>query len=180
MDSSMICTKSLDWVHNIQKETKAEFIGFYAPQTIDKTIPVHVNWFFAAIPKSQFVGDWFNSEDTYVASTLEKYYAHNLGDLLPYLVMHLCATVVFQKSPGKYKVHLMDTMDEKHGPFRYLFSNNWELPRSIERLCVDKDLQTSLIKLRGAERHFIEAKSDQIDCKQENIHHAINNIVTNR
>ena len=186
MDSTIICTQSLDWTETMQKNTGAEFIGYYAPQTSNKKYPIPENWFFAAIPNSQFINDWFeeallmnsfSSEEDYVKSVVKMYDIQNLTDLLPYLVMHLCATVVFQKNHGKYNVHLIDTMDPEHGAFRYLFSNNWELPRSIEQMCVNKDLQTSLIKLRGTERRFIEENSNRINCKKEDTNSVIYNVV---
>ena len=146
---------------------------------MNKKYPVPENWFFVTIPKSQFMNDWLNealfmnsldSEEDYVKKIMEKTYdMHNLQDLLPYLIMHLCATVVFQKNSEKYNVHLIDTMDPDHGPFKYLFSNNWELPLSLEELCKRKDLQTTLIKLRGTERRFIEENSDKIVCEKENV-----------
>lgn len=188
MDSTIICTKSLNWVEKIHEETNVEFIGYYAPQTANKEFPVPENWLFFALPRSKFVHDWlketlymnsFDSEEAYVKSVLEQYNIHNLQDFLPYLIMHLCATVNFQKNPNKYNVHLIDTMDPDHGPFKYLFYNNWELPRSLEELCRRKDLQTSLIKLRRTERRFIEKNTYKFVCKKEDVDPVIYKVLIN-
>ena len=185
MDSTIICTESLKWVDDLQNKTSAELIGYIAPSTSKIEHPIPENWFFACIPKSKFVKDWLNealfmnsfpSENEYInhVGDLKKYNAENLKDLLPYLIMHLCASIVLHRYPTKYHIHLMDTIE---GPFKYLFKNNWELPKSIQQLCLDKELQTNLIKLRGKERRYIEENSEYIVCKKEDVNSDIYKVI---
>lgn len=176
MDSSIICTRSLDWAHKIQRKTQAELIGFYAPHTTNKRFPILENWFFSCVPNSTFMQDWlaeirfmssFKKEQEYVGyiKGMKGIDMQDLDGSLPYLVMHLCATVVQQRSPWKYRLHLTEGTK---GPFKYLEDNGWELPRSFEELCKRRELQTPIIKMRGTERKFLEANG--VRCESENPH----------
>jgi hypothetical protein len=183
MDSSIICTQSLDWVQKIHKQTQSELIGFYSPHTRNKKFPILENWFFSCIPKSTFVHDWiaeirfmssFQKEEDYVThiKSINAIDIQGLDEMLPYLVMHLCATVVQQKNPSKYKLYLTDA---RLGPFKYLEENRWELPKSFEALCTNKSLQAPLIKMRGTERNFL--LENKLLCNSENKHikYVVNN-----
>lgn len=172
IDSSIICTKPLAWVQEIQEDEQAEIFGYYASVTTNKEHPVVENWFFAAIPRSKFVRDWLNEalfmttfpkEEDYVKfiETQVGLDMQNLKPSLPYLVMHLC-TLVIQNRDETYKTHFMDSLE---GPFKYLHANDWKLPESFSSLCKDNSMQTALVKLRGKERAFIEEHNDQIQCR---------------
>lgn len=182
MDSSIICTESLDWVHKVQKKTGAELVGFYSPHTTNKNIPIMENWFFAAIPHSPFLNDWlaeikymasFDLESQYVdhIKQMKSFDLQGLEEALPYLVMHLCAAVVLQRNQWKYKLELMDS---KLGPFKYLDSAKWELPRSLENLCKEKELQTPLVKMRGVERKYLDENHVACDTHNPHIKYVIN------
>lgn len=176
MDSSIICTSSLEWVQKAHTRTGAELVGFYAPHTTNKSFPILENWFFSCPPNSAFVQDWldeirfmssFRSESDYVehVKRLGTIDMQDLEKSLPYLVMHLCATVVQQKNPWKYNLHITDSMK---GPFRYLEARGWKLPDSFEALCSDASLQTPIVKMRGTERIYLE--NHPVGCPSQNRH----------
>jgi len=181
LDATIICTKSLKWINEIHKRENVEFIGYIAPHTTNQKTPIIENWFLAAIPRSKFVMDWlkesikminFNDEMSYIESIRKSGIDfQNLNPYLPYLTIHLCVTVILQRNEGVYKLFLMDPRYD-YGPFKYLDKNGWDTEKSLNALCIDEDLQTPLIKLRGMERRFINENMDKIkcnECKNRNI-----------
>ena len=189
LDSTIICTKSLNWVRDLQKQNNVEFIGYIAPHTTNSEYPIIENWFLAAVPNSNFIANWlsetlymttFNDEMDYVNYIKNNLNIdfQNLNESLPYLVVHLCGAVVLQREDKKYKMLLLDAMDD-NGPFRYLNLNSWETEKSLNALCEEKSLQTPLIKLRGTERNYIEddnniKKLHCNDLKDINVFHVLN------
>jgi hypothetical protein len=171
MDSSIICTQPLS---KVLPRSFYDMVGYYAPHTTNKKFPIPENWFFAAPPNSRFIHDWlmealfmtnFKSEQAYIdyVKSELKVDIQELESALPYLAMHLCATVIQQKNVGSYRLHLLDG---RKGPFLYLDANNWELPRAFEKLCEDSQLQTPLIKMRGLEREYLE--NNRVSCHTDN------------
>jgi len=195
LDATMICTKPLDWVIDLQRENNVEFIGYFAPHTTNLDIPIVENWFLAAIPESKFITNWlleslymttFANETNYINSIKDNGNIdfQNLEDSLPYLTIHLCGLVILQKR-DLYKLHLLDPSDE-NGPFKYLKKIdenntlielfNWDTETVLNDLCSNNNLQTPLIKLRGVERKYIEENKDKIICDKstnENILHVL-------
>lgn len=164
MDSSLICTQSFQW---LQEYKPYDLLGYFAPSnlTTSKEFPILENWFFAAPMGSKFIQDWwdevifmnsFNQETDYVKYIKDQHIfdIQQLETQLPYLVMHLCATVVHQRNPSKYDLILMDS---EKGPYQYLVQNDWDHVKSFEALCQDPELNRSpILKLRGVERRFLE------------------------
>lgn len=184
MDSSIICTESLAWVHKHgDGDEGCDLVGFYAPFTTNMKYPVTENWFFAAPVQSEFMKDWlsealfmttFPSESAYVdyiSMNTRNFEWHDMRSSLPYLIMHLCASVVQQRNYGKYKMYMYNALE---GPFKYLSENNWELPKSFESLCKNKSLQTPLIKMRGKERNYLIQNSVACETSSD----IINRIIT--
>jgi hypothetical protein len=177
MDATIICTESLKWVNELQQNNNVEFIGYIAPHSTSDKYPIIENWFFAAIPRSQFISKWLE-ESIYMTSfySEQDYIDHiknntntdiqNLQDSLPYLVIHLCAAVIQQKTPKPYKMYLMNGVT---GPFKYLNDNDWILPQSLDALCIKKELTTPLIKLRGEERRYIKGNLYKLKCNNYDI-----------
>jgi hypothetical protein len=176
LDGTIICTRPLRWVEDVRQSTGAELIGFSSPQTRNRDFPILENWFFACVPGSPYVADWleearfmsmFPDEERYVRYVTEEGTVdlQGLTDLLPYLVVHLCATAVHQRRPGRYRLHLADSGGPQ-GPFLYLHRNDWESRRALEGLCQDSELQTPLVKLRGAERDVVVAGG--LRCNSDN------------
>ncbi len=164
MDSSIICTQSLEWIQDLAVKSRSELVGFSAPHSNSDRFPILENWFFAAIPESPFVTAWLAEALSMSEYETEKHYVdsiimikpyidiQNLKDALPYLIMHLCATVVHQQNPASYHLHLMNSMD---GPFKYLSHSKWMLPDAFNNLCNEESLQTPIIKMRGNERTYL-------------------------
>lgn len=184
MDSSVICTRRLDGPDGIIKPLwsrgACDLIAYYAPHTREPAVhPIPENWFFAAPAASPFVRDWlqealrmlseFESEEAFVEDITKRgeYDIQGLGDALPYLNMHLCATIVEQRSPGAYKLHMTPAVD---GPFKYLVGSDWKAPECFAKLCGDTEMQDAapMIKLRGVERKYL--MEHKVACDAENKH----------
>lgn len=183
LDSTIICTTSLEWVHDIYRQRKPEIIGYKSPQTTSSDVPVIENWFFAAPPNSPFVNDWlqeaqttrlFPSEQEYVehVKTKTDVDVQDIGVMLPYLIMHLCALVIQNRNKGKYNMYIMDST---YGPFKYLADNEWKTEQSVQNLCKNKELRSDIIKLRGPERIYIE--ENIVSCESEVIDPSISYVI---
>lgn len=175
IDASIICTKSLKWIHDLQQKNNFEFVGYTSPQSTNNKYPIIENWFFAAPPKSQFVTDWL-SESIYMTtfSGEQAYIDHiknttdtdiqNLPDLLPYLVIHLCAAVVQQRQKSTTKKYKMYLIRGTRGPLKYLNDNEWDTHKALESLCFSN---TPLIKLIGGGRKYIEDNLFNLKCNND-------------
>lgn len=183
LDSTIICTRPLDWIHDIYKKSKAEIITYKSPQTTSATTPVIENWFFAAPPNSIFITDWleeanrtrqFPSEEEYVThiKTKTDVDIQGIDFMLPYLIMHLCTLVIQHRNKNKYNIYAMDSTT---GPFKYLADNEWNSSQAVEALCRNKDLISDIIKLRGGERTFIE--NNKITCEKDSVDPSIYYVV---
>jgi hypothetical protein len=187
IDASMLCLEPLEWVHEVQQAHGAEMVGFFAPHTRLDDYPIPESWFIAAPAASQFINDWmlegltmaraFTNDVAYVKHIKEntKTDLQGLEIQLPYLVIHLWATVVLQRRSKNnlYMVHLMSAMDGIQGPFKYLNTNQWKSLESLEALCANKSLQTKLIKMRGAERGYLETHGKGMVCEEATAHPSI-------
>jgi hypothetical protein len=167
VDASTILNQSLDWVLEKYNQGKYEYIGFnIVSKETNPDYPAIENWFMAAPQGSNFIQLWldeflklnnFSFDIEYVT------FINSLGvdlqnlSINGYLAMHYAVQYVLQKKMSikdiKTKLYL-ETAES--GPFKYLHVNNWDLKKSLEELCVNKDLQTKVVKLRGAERNVIE------------------------
>lgn len=166
LDSSIMLTAPLSWVHATQKNTKAEYVGYYISlfQNPDmfKVAPVIENWFMACVPGSKFINDLatefrrlseFETVEDYIADMKKntKTDLQNLDNPY-YLSMHAAAQAVLQKKPGQYKLYVY--MAEQ-GPFKYLMENEWKSLEAIDALFGNTDRYIKVnpvIKLRGPER----------------------------
>lgn len=187
MDASIICTKPLDWVIDIQKTHESDLVTYEAPFTTNRNYPIPENWFLVAPSNSSFIKDWvdegmnmltnFKSEKDYVdhiknATSIDM---QKLPDMLPYLVMHLCATVVMQRKRRDYNIYFLDAMS---GPFKYLNDNSWDHERAFNALCSKPELWISpLIKLRGDERQWLETNHRKVVCEATVVPKLIYNVI---
>lgn len=174
VDASMVMTKSLNFIRDIQSEKGCEFIGYYLEGFTSRTeYPVIESWFFACVPESLFVQQWrdefmsINKHDTVDDYIEEK---RNSGvdfqkiDSPNYLAIHVSAQTVMQKlmsvNDVSKKLHLLKAED---GPYKWLKSSNWDTKIGLQKLCDDAELQTSIIKLRGSERAAIN-ENENLKC----------------
>lgn len=174
MDGTIACTEPLRWVHDAGRTV--ELVGFSAPHTVDAQHPILENWFFACTPHSAFMRDWLNEVRFMTMFPSEGHYMDYVERLgwvnmqplkqsLPYLITHLCASVVQQREPGRYRLRLQAA---ESTALRYLAANGYRLPEALEELCSRPDLQTPIVKFRGRERVFLEA-NPRLRC---DTHHA--------
>ncbi len=160
MDASMICNRSLEWVH--EKLIDKEFLGYYMNGfTKNPNYPVIESWFFACVPGSQFVVKW---RDTFMKmneyDSVEEYINELNVDpqgippsLHTYLAIHMAAQYVLQEL--KYPINKMSLLKCEEGPFLYLVENNWNSEKAVEDVIKNR-VNTDLIKLRGEERKVFE------------------------
>lgn len=169
MDSTIICTKPLDW---LLEEDGNEFIGFFMGSfTTRDRFPVIENWFMACPSESNLIflvwnefmriGD-FNSIDDYVKDVRNSGIDFQNIPYPEYLAMHIAFQKVLQTS-DPFAMRISDARGVD-GPFRYLDENQWESQKALDQLCKDELLKTPLIKLRGAERDLVEEGKSSIEC----------------
>ena len=174
LDASILLKCSLNYFRDIQQKNNCEFIGYYINRsTTNSNYPVIENWFFGAIPHSEFIRKWrdvFLSINDYI--TIPDFVEKMKKDVdlqnirnLDYLTMHIAAQYVLQKCMShkdiKNKLFLFKAED---GPFKYVAENNWNSNRAIRALCVDVNLKTPIIKFTGRERKVIEKNKDYYKC----------------
>jgi len=124
VDSSTICQKSFDWIHDIQNKTGAEYIGYYTSAMTNDNMkdisPVVESWFFACTKNSTFMQDWRDEfmkimkYDT-IGEYVNQVKAQNI-DLQKikyplYHTIHVACQVILQQNPDKYNLHLQKAED---------------------------------------------------------------------
>jgi len=174
-DASIICQGSNQWMHDIQNETGAEYIGYYTDRhtlpEYRKTSPIIENWCFACIPQSQFVQDWrdefmrlttFESPLKYV----EDLQANNVNlqnlPYVDYLTMHCSAQKVLQRPGANYKMHYLKAEDTA---FRLMVDDAgvWSDEHAVKSVLEKKFTDQPLLKLIGDIRRRIIAETDDYD-----------------
>lgn len=173
-DASIILTQSLSWIENLKyTNDNVEFIGFYIDSlTTKKEFPVVESWFFACVPKCDFVVKWrdelkrmtlFHTVKDYIENVEKDTIITNIGDLKEYLVIHVAAQKIMQHKMSQSFKHLL-LLKAEEGPFTYLIENNWNSKLALEYLCNNYTQVPALIKLRGLEREVMENDQKLQDC----------------
>lgn len=175
MDASMLCTRSLNWLHVQQKQTRVEVIAYYMHGfTTRPEFPVVESWFIACVPGSKLLELWkkefmrINDYDTvqeYVDSVQAA--GVDLQMLLSptYLTIHVAAQVVLQKQVAPEDIQkVLLVLKAEDGPFKYLVSQGWDIKKAIESLCTSPRAAAAapLIKLRSTERSYLAERGS--DC----------------
>jgi hypothetical protein len=166
-DASILLSKP----YSFSRQSEFEFIGYYLDGwTSDSRFPVIESWFFATIPKGQFITKWkkafFMLEDFNSVDDAVEYMKQGGIDMqrigsLNYLFIHVAAQYVLQNYPKL--VSNMKLMKAEEGPFKYISNNGWDSTKALEDLCKGNH-KTDLIKFRGAERHIITERNDLHAC----------------
>ena len=166
VDASLLMTRNLDWIHDIQNNGNYEFIGYYIEAfTTLPQYPMIENWFFAAPKDSWFIKTWtitFLATNEY--DSIDDY-TKKLRDLgvdfqeltgINYHAEHCAAQYILQKlmtqDQIKQKLYLMKAED---GPFKYVYSHKWNRPKAILDVCNGNNI-TPLMKFTANERHAID------------------------
>ncbi|GAX82194.1 hypothetical protein CEUSTIGMA_g9622.t1 [Chlamydomonas eustigma] len=173
VDSSVLFTRNLDWIIDIQKDKKVEFVGYYikADTTLPSS-PIIENWFFAAVPGSEFVSDWhkeymrlprqFQHAEDYIQDLVDSGVDLQLLGDPDYLTQHAALQKVLQKGGKQYRYFVMDCY---LGPYYYLVHWDWESKLAVKALASNTSLHSPIIKLRGWDRSQIDMRSRAIGKK---------------
>lgn len=168
-DASIAVKKSHDWIVDEQKSSGAEFIGYYREGSTKKQeYPVIENWFFAAIPESNFIKNWrdeFENTGNYIdiKDYIEdvKKSGVDIQDIPDpsYLTPYVSAQVVMQKQMTRDEIKdKIKVLKSDDGPFKHATLNNWDPPKSMKWLCNQPESELpDVIKVYGNERRAVES-----------------------
>lgn len=165
MDASIICQTGLQWVHQKNIRSGYEFIGYYR-EGFSSVTPIVESWFFACIPKSNFVKDWrdefirltdFENADDYVKSvTQSDVDISKIPDYRwNYLAVYVSAQKVLQQPTHLYNMDLIKSDDTalKHWIDRG-FDSNLGARDLLEKNDMHRD--QPIIKIVGVVRAELE------------------------
>lgn len=179
IDAATALTESLDWILDLQKNHKAEFVGFFNPTFMNSKIPFVESWFLASVKNSKFIEDWFsefkkpifsdNFKDFYKSD--ENY--HILKQNLPkgfedYLIIHLSAQKILHQE--KYNIVAIDCTEEALF-YRYATSPAEDGPQYGEFLLAGKSPKeiSKIIKFTGGDRKAINNYLDHYKVNENSI-----------
>jgi Capsular polysaccharide synthesis protein len=168
-DASMVATRSHDWIIDEQKSKGFEFFGYDREySTTRPEYPALESWFFACIPKCDFVMKWrdeflrmrsFATPADYIEDLKKKEVDFQSIPMPEYLAVYLSAQHVMQKqmTPEEVKQKLRIVKSD-NGPFRHSIMNNWDPAKAMRSFCdqPSSDLP-DLIKIYGNERNAMVA-----------------------
>ena len=168
-DASVVATRSHNWIIDEQKARGFEFFAYRNDR--DQTLvdyPVLGNYFFASIPKGNFVSKWrdefnrlndFDEVGEYIEDIRNKGVDPQKIPDPNYLTQDVSAQVVLQTqmTPEEIKQTIY-TLNSEDGPYQHSHSNGWRAKESVQSLCDKSSSELpDLIKIYGNERRAIEA-----------------------
>ena len=169
IDASTLLTRSLDWVHEQQAASGAEFVGFYIDRLSHRAeLPMVENWFMAAVPGSRFVRE-LNAEFERALQMGEAAYLQALRDagrfervvqaiepsLQEYLIMHVAASSLLDADASRYRLQLQRAEDSAFALQQALGWRKRHLYAKLA-LCPCPARVPALVKLRGNDRRVLE------------------------
>jgi hypothetical protein len=172
MDASIICQRSLMWIHDIQNQTGSNFICYYRDDFTTKqfknTAPITENWFFASVKEGRYITDLYSemmrfSSIKKVEDYLDELRSENIDfQKLPperydYLVMYLIGSAVLQRK--KYNVTFIKS---DNGPLRHWIKHGFDAKKGAEELLQNNDdhRNENLIKIVGIVRNEMIKMTD--------------------
>jgi hypothetical protein len=182
LDSSVICQKPLSWIHDIQRETGVEYIGYFTdnmtlPEYREKS-PVIENWAFACIPECLFMKDWrdqmasFSKYDKVLDYSNEVVRSGTNPQGIPgapnnieYFAMHLAAQRLLQKNREKYNLHLLCAEDTalvylvEPGTRNIMYTED-SIRNNSKKIIDKKHSDQPILKLPGYIRETVEKMTD--------------------
>jgi Capsular polysaccharide synthesis protein len=161
IDASVLLKKPLDdWLF----PKYAEFSGFYIKSfTKSNQYPIIENWFFACNKSSPFVNLWkkefteiarFPNVEKYIESRKEMGVDFEWIPVPIYLAQHVAAQKVLQID--KYPLDTLLLRKAEDGPLKYLVETKWNSEKAMRLACLNKNLQSPMLKMRGSEREVME------------------------
>jgi|GEM_PF-494146 len=165
LDATIVLTRPLDWAIQEQRQSGADFVGYWIDGlTSNHSFPVIENWFLAAPPGSPFMADWhrefvdnaLHNAKEYIARlrTRDDFKAiiHNIPTL-EYLSCHVAAQVVLRRGGG-YVLSLIRAQDDAYA---YHEQSGWVRSRLWDRLAFrrgDAQAVPRLVKFRKKDRRY--------------------------
>ena len=185
LDSSVICQKPLDWIHDIQNETGVEYIGYFTENMtlpeLKEDSPVLENWAFFCTPDSKFVKDWRDEMMKYTKYSSYLDYSNEIvksgvnpqkipgaPNNIEYFGMHLVAQKLMQKQRDKYNLNLICAEDTalsylvEPGTKTILYTED-AVNKNIDKIINKEKGGEPLLKLPGYIRDRIEKRSVDFD-----------------
>jgi len=169
IDASTLLTQNLNWVHALQAEQGAEFVGFYIDRfTTRPEQPMVENWFMAALPHSPFVvalaqefdlalhmGESRYLEKLQATGRFEQAVQGLDSQYQLYLIMHVAASAILSNAPFQYRLALVRAEDSALGFHAAL---KWRKRHLYARLALTPcpKILPCIIKLRGGDRRIFE------------------------
>ena len=185
LDSSVICQKPLDWIHDIQNKTHAEYIGYFTENMslheLKETSPVLENWAFFCTPDSQFLKDWrdemmeYTKHDSYlehsneiVKNGVNPQKIPGAPNNIEYFGMHLVAQKLLQEQREKYNLHLMCAEETalsylvEPGTKTILYTEE-AVNNNVDKIINKEKGDEPLLKLPGYIRKNMESRMEIFD-----------------
>ncbi|MCU0966036.1 MAG: capsular polysaccharide synthesis protein [Burkholderiaceae bacterium] len=169
LDASIILTRSLDWMIEVQSQSGADYVGYYLDRyTLAPERPVMDSWCMAAPAGSALVTDWFNEmhQGAFILGDAGYLQAlENSGQSArvlqaiaspDYMMIHVTGQDVLHRG-GAYRLHLRCAED---CAYFYQALHGWRLKRLGLFVCLlylrSPRHAPAMIKLRGGERRKLE------------------------
>jgi hypothetical protein len=167
LDSSIILTRSLDWMIAAQQQSRAEYLGFYLQRyTTHADCPVIDSWCMAAPPASPFVSAWFEEFSRRALAGDVNDYIERVRSMPEserilqniaspgYMAIHVAAQVVLAGG-GAFRLALIRAEDSA---YFYQQWSRWKRAGLFASLLLLRTPHRApaLIKLRGGERRKLE------------------------
>lgn len=169
IDATIILTKPLDWLHELQQKSRSEYLGFYINLFTNRpTQPIVENWFMAATKSCIFIEDLLQEfkhsmqlgEIAYLneirASGRFEQVVQTLDPISQeYLIMHVAAAKLLDANVNKYSLALVRAEDSA---FAFHHALHWSKRKLHIKLALTPKPKVipPLIKLRGNDRRRIE------------------------
>lgn len=166
LDASIILTRSLDWMRDLQQQNGVDYVGFYLDRyTTQPECPVIDSWCMAAPPGRVFVADWLEEfsgralsgdVNAYVAAIEARPDRERIVQKIDspgYMAIHVCAQVVLTRTDPR-----LCLVRAEDSAYFYQARGRWKRAwLFISLLILRRPAQPpALVKLRGGERRKLE------------------------
>jgi len=137
-DASILCFGSFDWIIDLQKKKKYEFIGYHINND-NPNYPVIENWFFAAIPNSILIKKWcaqlsrvnqYKNTSDFVDKLKTECDISKVS--IPYYLWMHCAMQKVLQTNDKFHYKIFSA---QKGPFKFLDNNKWDHKMALDEIC---------------------------------------------
>jgi hypothetical protein len=170
MDASIICQKSLMWVHDIQNKTGSKFIcyyrdGFTLPE-FKESAPITENWFFASTKECEYIRELYKEMLNFSSFEKVEEYLDDLKERdmsfqnvpperYDYLVMYIIGSVVLQQKENGLKHYKVKGIKADDTALRHWIVHNFDQEKGAKELLQNNfgHRNEKLIKIVGVVRN---------------------------